>query len=66
MIHYRNKLLFFFLSLFLVVPLYPKILKIVAQSSRRDIFGINIQKLYKKWGAPIYLQLAFVKKESDF
>ena len=21
---------------------------------------------YKKWGAPIYIQLAFVKKESDF
>ena len=21
---------------------------------------------YEKWGAPIYLQLAFIKKESDF
>ena len=22
--------------------------------------------LYEKWGVPIYIQLAFVKKESDF
>ena len=30
------------------------------------IFGINILKLLKKWGVPVYIQLAFVKKESDF
>ena len=32
----------------------------------KDIFGINIQKKFKKWGTPIYIQLAIIKMESDF
>ena len=33
----------------------------------KDIYGINIQKkLSKKWGTPIYIQLAIIKMESDF
>ena len=33
----------------------------------KDIFGINMQrKQKKKWGTPIYVQLAIIKMESDF
>ena len=33
---------------------------------KRYLWYKNIQTTYEKWGAPIHLQLAFVKKESDF
>ena len=34
---------------------------------KKDIYGINILKLHtKNGGAPVHLQLAFIKKESDF
>ena len=37
------------------------------QYFQRDIFGINMQKkTERKWGTPIYIQLAIIKMESDF
>ena len=36
------------------------------QYFQRDIFGINTLKKLKKWGTPIYVQLAIIKMESDF
>ena len=33
----------------------------------KDICGINMQKkTEKKWGTPVYLQLAIIKMESSF
>ena len=33
----------------------------------RDIYGLNmLSKSEKKWGTPVYLQLAIIKMESDF
>ena len=33
----------------------------------KDIFGISMsKKTEKKWGTPIYVQLAIIKMESDF
>ena len=35
--------------------------------SMKDTFGISTQKkVEKKWGTPIYIQLAIIKMESDF
>ena len=34
--------------------------------SERYLWYKHAQKAEKKWGAPIYIQLAFIKKESDF
>ena len=46
-----------------VIP--KKIRKTVVRSLKKDICGINMQPLIRN-GVPIHLQLAFVKKESDF
>ena len=32
----------------------------------RYLWYKHAKSSYEKWGAPIYIQLAFVKKESDF
>ena len=32
----------------------------------RYLWSKNAKASYEKWGAPIHIQLAFVKKESDF
>ena len=51
----------------LPVLLFQKIQKIAAQYLKIDICGINtLKKVEEKWGVPVYIQLAFVKKESDF
>ena len=45
----------------------PKNTKIVVRFLKKDICGINMLSLrMKKWGAPIHLQLAFIKGKSDF
>ena len=33
---------------------------------QKDTFGTNIRKIPMKMGVPIYIQLAFIKKESSF
>ena len=33
---------------------------------QKDTSGINMQKKQRKWGTPIYVQLAIIKMESDF
>ena len=67
MIHYRNKLLFFLLIFVSGCSSIPKNTQnSCAIFEERYLWYKHSKASYKKWGAPIYLQLAFVKKESDF
>ena len=65
-----NKIINIFLFLyflFQLVLLFLKIHLIVVQFLMKDILWYkHAKKTEEKWGAPIHLQLAFVKKESDF
>ena len=67
MIHFKN---FFILLIFLAISACSSIPKNTQDScaifQERYLWYKHAKATYKKWGAPIHLQLAFVKKESDF
>ena len=64
----NNKL--FFLILFLLISACSSVPKNTADGcsifSEKYFWYKHAKKTEKKWGAPIYIQLAFIKKESDF
>ena len=63
----NNILIFYYLVYFFLVHLFLKIPQMVVPYFLKDIFGTNMRKnTEKKWGTPIYLQLAIIKMESDF
>ena len=64
----ENNILILVLCLFLFLAhLFLKILQTVVPYFLKDIFGTSMRKnTEKKWGTPIYLQLAIIKMESDF
>ena len=61
---------FFFLIFFLILTSCSSIPKNTADScsifSERYLWYKHAKKTEKKWGTPIYLQLAIIKMESDF
>jgi len=64
-----NKKLLFIL-LFFLISACSSIPKNTADGcsifSERYLWYKHVRKVEKKWGAPIYIQLAFIKMESDF
>ena len=64
----NNKL--FFLILFFLISACSSIPKNTADScsifSERYLWYKHAKKVEKKWGTPIYIQLAFIKMESNF
>ena len=60
----------FFLICFLILSSCSSIPKNTADScsifSERYLWYKHTKKVEKKWGTPIYIQLAFIKMESDF
>ena len=42
----------------------PKNTKNIVQFLRKNTCGISTQKMLKKWGVPVHIQLAFVKKKA--
>ena len=67
MILYRKNLIIF---LFLILSACSSIPKNTQNScaifEERYLWYKHSKSSYEKWGAPIHLQLAFIKKESDF
>jgi hypothetical protein len=64
----KNKLLFLFI--FFLISACSSIPKNTADGcsifSERYLWYKHAKKTEKKWGTPIYIQLAFIKMESDF
>ena len=64
----KNKLLFLFI--FFLISACSSIPKNTADScsifSERYLWYKHVKKTEQKWGTPIYIQLAFIKIESDF
>ena len=64
----NNKL--FILILFFLISACSSIPKNTADGcsifSEKYLWYKHAKKVEKKWGAPIYIQLAFIKMESDF
>ena len=60
----------FYLLIFLLISACSSIPKNTQNSceifEERYLWYKHARAYYKKWGAPIYIQLAFIKKESDF
>ena len=66
MIHNKNLFIFLFL-IFTACSSIPKNTQnSCAIFEERYLWYKHARAAYEKWGAPIHLQLAFVKKESDF
>ena len=66
MIHNKNLFIFLFL-IFTACSSIPKNTQnSCAIFEERYLWYKHAKAAYEKWGAPIHLQLAFVKKESDF
>ena len=67
MIHFKKIISF---SIFIIISGCSSIPKNTQNScaifEERYLWYKHAKASYKKWGAPIHLQLAFVKKESDF
>ncbi|OUX53923.1 MAG: lytic transglycosylase [Pelagibacteraceae bacterium TMED287] len=67
MIHFKK---FFLLLIFLVIASCSSVPKNTQNSceifEERYLWYKHSKASYKKWGVPIYIQLAFIKKESDF
>ena len=67
MIHFKKN---FILLIFIVISACSSIPKNTQNScaifEERYLWYKHSKATYKKWGVPIYIQLAFIKKESDF
>ena len=67
MIHFKKIIL---ISIFLILSACSSIPKNTQNGcaifEERYLWYKHSKASYEKWGAPIHLQLAFVKKESDF
>ena len=65
-----RKKIFYFIILLFFVTACSSIPKNTQNSceifEERYLWYKHARASYKKWGAPIYIQLAFIKKESDF
>ena len=65
-----RKKIFYFIILLFFVTACSSIPKNTQDSceifEERYLWYKHARASYKKWGAPIYIQLAFIKKESDF
>ena len=67
MIHFKKNLLIPFLFILSACSSIPKNTQnSCAIFEERYLWYKHAKASYEKWGAPIHLQLAFVKKESDF
>ena len=67
MIHFKKIILFTILIIISACSSIPKNTQnSCAIFEERYLWYKHAKASYKKWGAPIHLQLAFVKKESDF
>ena len=67
MILYKKKIIIFiFLALSACSSIPKNTQNSCAIFEERYLWYKHTKASYEKWGAPIYLQLAFVKKESDF
>ena len=67
MIHFKKIILFTILITISACSSIPKNTQnSCAIFEERYLWYKHAKASYKKWGAPIHLQLAFVKKESDF
>ena len=68
MIHFKS--FKFYLIIFFVFSACSSVPKNTQNSceifEERYLWYKHTKSSYEKWGAPIHLQLAFVKKESDF
>ena len=66
MIHKKKINYFFFLILSACSSIPKNTQNSCAIFEERYLWYKHVKASYEKWGAPIHLQLAFVKKESDF
>ena len=67
MIHFKKNIVFTILIILSACSSIPKNTQnSCAIFEERYLWYKHAKASYKKWGAPIHLQLAFVKKESDF
>ena len=67
MIPFKKKKIIFLLIIFTACSSIPKNTQnSCAIFEERYLWYKHSKASYEKWGAPIHLQLAFVKKESDF
>ena len=67
MIHSKKIILVLILLVFSACSSVPKNTQnSCAIFEERYLWYKHTKASYEKWGAPIHLQLAFVKKESDF
>ena len=67
MIHLKKIILVLILLIFSACSSVPKNTQnSCAIFEERYLWYKHAKASYEKWGAPIHLQLAFVKKESDF
>ena len=69
MIHFKNfrKLLIFLMLFFTACSSIPKnVQNSCAIFEERYLWYKHTKASYEKWGVPIHIQLAFIKKESNF
>ena len=67
MIHLKKIIFFLIFSILVSCSSIPKNTQnSCAIFEERYLWYKHAKASYEKWGAPIHLQLAFVKKESDF
>ena len=67
MIHFKKIVFFLILFIFSACSSIPKNTQnSCAIFEERYLWYKHAKASYEKWGAPVHLQLAFVKKESDF